>query len=183
MLTIEKNKKYTVDDYMLLDEGAPFQLINFDLIMSPAPIPLHQLILVRLVQTIANFLDSKNDEGILLNAPTDVKFDDGNVLQPDVLYIAQKTDELLKGPIEVAPDLIVEILSPSNAYYDLRQKKDVYEKYGVKEYVIIDPIAENADLYVLKDGAYYLHQKASKTETLNSVILSGLQIGLLKLFR
>jgi Uma2 family endonuclease len=51
----------------------------------------------------------------------------------------------------------------------LRQKKDVYEKYGVKEYIIIDSLAQNADIYVLNDGVYYLHQKAVKTEALNSV--------------
>jgi Uma2 family endonuclease len=185
MLTIEKNKKYTVDDYMLLDEGAPFQLINFDLIMSPSPIPLHQFISGRIVYTITAFLESKNiDEGFVVSAPMDIKFDEGNVLQPDVLYIAGPTkDQLAKDRIEAMPDLVVEILSPSNAYYDLRQKKDIYEKYGVKEYIIIDPIAENADLYALKEGAYYLHQKASKTEILYSVVLHGLQIELLKLFR
>ena len=56
--------------------------------------------------------------------------------------------------------MIIEILSPSNAYYDLIQKKDLYEKYGVKEYIIFDPIAKNASLFALKDGIYYLHQKA-----------------------
>jgi Uma2 family endonuclease len=184
MLTVEKKKKYTVDDYMMLEEGAPFQLINYDLIMSPSPIPLHQVISRRISQIMSNFLDSKNDNGFLVYAPMDVKLDEGNVLQPDILYIteARKT-ELVKERVEGAPDLVIEILSPSNAYYDLRQKKDIYEKYGVKEYIIIDPIAQNADLYVLKDGVYYLHQKAQKDECLNSVLLQGLSIDLSKLFK
>ena len=54
MLTAEK-KKYTVEDYMMLEEGAPFQLINYDLIMSPSPIPLHQLISRRIVVAMSNF--------------------------------------------------------------------------------------------------------------------------------
>jgi Uma2 family endonuclease len=113
----------------------------------------------------------------------DVKFDDGNVLKPDILYISpERKEEIVKDRIEGAPDLVVEILSPSNAYYDLRLKKDIYEKYGVKEYIIIDPIARNADLYVLQDGVYYLHQKALKNETLNSVLLAGFGFELNKVF-
>lgn len=184
MLTAEKKKKYTVDDYMMLEEGAPFQLINYDLIMSPSPIPLHQVISVRVVQAFSNFLDSKNDGGFLVSAPMDVKFDEGNVLQPDILYISEgRKSEIIKDRIEGAPDLVIEILSPSNAYYDLRQKKDIYEKYGVKEYIIIDPIQENADLYVLKDSTYYLQQKAQKNELLNSVLLKGFSLDLSKIFK
>jgi Uma2 family endonuclease len=184
MLTADKKKKYTVDDYLLLEEGAPFQLINYDLIMSPSPIPFHQVISARIMQALLNFLDSRNNNGFLVSAPMDVKFDEGNILQPDILYIAEdRVEDLIKDRIEGAPDLIVEILSPSNAYYDLRQKKDIYEKYGVKEYIIVDPIAQNADLYSLMNGAYYLHQQAQKNEVLTSVILPGFAIELAKVFK
>ncbi len=182
MLIAEK-KKYTFDDYMMLEEGAPFQLINYDLIMSPSPTPIHQVISARISNIIFNFLESKNDNGFLVSAPMDVKFDDGNVLQPDVLYISEhRKADLIKDRIEGAPDLIIEILSPSNAYYDLRQKKDIYQQYGVKEYIIIDPIALNGELYVLQNSIFELHQKAEKTEQLNSVLLSGLNIDLAKIF-
>jgi Uma2 family endonuclease len=124
MLTADKKKKYTVDDYLLLEEGAPFQLINYDLIMSPSPIPLHQVIIIKITQALANFLDSKNNDGFLVSAPMDVKFDDGNVLQPDILYISEeRKNEIVTNRVEGAPDLIIEILSPSNAYYDLRQRR------------------------------------------------------------
>ena len=182
MLTAEK-KKYTVEEYMMLEEGAPFQLINYDLIMSPSPTPIHQAISIRIVNAIFNFLESRGDQGFLVSAPMDVKFDEGNVLQPDVLYISeQRKPELVKDIIEGAPDLIIEILSPSNAYYDLRQKKDIYQKYGVREYIIVDPIAFNCELYILKDGAYQLDQKKEKNEMLNSVLLSGLTFDLSKIF-
>jgi Uma2 family endonuclease len=183
MLTVEKKKKYTVDDYMLLDEGAPFQLINYDLIISPSPIPEHQIISGRIFNAISFFLDKTNNNGIAMYAPMDVYLDAGNVFQPDLLYIDANRKEIIQQRIEGAPDLAIEILSPSNAYYDLRQKKEAYEKYGVKEYIIIDPIAQNADLYVLKDGAYYLDQKAQKTEQLKSVLLPGLSFDLVKLFK
>ena len=184
MLTAEKKKKYPDADYMMLEEGAPFQLINYDLIISPSPTTDHQTISFRLALIIGTFLEKKNDNGYVASAPCDVKFDDGNVLQPDLLYIREERKaEIVKERIVGAPDLVAEILSPSNAYYDLRQKKDIYEKYGVKEYIIIDPVLMNADLYALKDGAYYLHQRAEKTELLNSVILPGLSFDMNKLFR
>jgi Uma2 family endonuclease len=183
MLTAEK-KKYTVEDYMMLEEGAPFQLINYDLIMSPSPIPLHQQIVFALSEVIVLYNIKIGRKGQWMYAPADVKFDEGNILQPDILYIAEeRKSELIKERIEGAPDLVMEILSPSTAYYDLRQKKNIYEKYGVKEYVIIDPIEQSAELYALKDGIYYLHQKAQNNEQLNSVLLQGFSIDLSKLFK
>lgn len=184
MLTVEEKKKYTAKDYMMLDEGAPFQLVNYDLIMSPSPISLHQIVSGRILQIALNFLDATDNSGFLVSAPMDVRFDDGNIFQPDILYIAEdRKDEIVKDYVEGAPDLIIEILSPSNAYYDLRQKKEIYEKYGVKEYIIIDPIAQNADLYLLKEGIYQLHQRAEKTEHLNSVLLPGFSIPISQLFK
>jgi Uma2 family endonuclease len=184
MLTVEKKKKYTADDYMMLEEGAPFQLINFDLVMSPSPIPLHQVISRRIISAISDFLGDKIDDGFLVYSPMDVKLDEGNVLQPDILYItAERKAQVVKERVEGAPDLVVEILSPSNAYYDLRLKKNIYEKHGVKEYIIVDPIEQSAELYALKDGIYYLHQKAQNNEHLNSVLLQGFSVDLSKLFK
>jgi Uma2 family endonuclease len=184
MLTAEKKKKYTIEDYLLLEEGSPFQLIENDLIMSPSPNPEHQIISVRLVYAMMNFLESINDNGFLVAAPMDVYFDEDNAFQPDILYIsAERKNELVKERIYGAPDLIIEILSPSNAYYDLRQKKDIYEKYGVKEYIIIDPIQESAELYALENGTYKLQQKAAKTELLKSLVIAGFSFDLNKLFK
>jgi Uma2 family endonuclease len=101
-----------------------------------------------------------------------------------IMFIsAEKKKQIIEGKFRGSPDLVIEILSPSNAYYDLRQKMAIYEKYGVNEYIIVDPIQENADLYALKEGSYYLHQKAEKTEALNSVLLPGLSFDISKLFQ
>ena len=182
MLTAEK-KKYTIDDYLLLGEGAPFQIINYDLVRSPSPLPEHQIISGRLFSVFSNFLIQSNNNGIILYAPIDVCFNEGNVVQPDLLYIsAERKQELVKDRIEGAPDLVIEILSPSNAYYDLRQKKDIYERYGVKEYIIVDPIAFSAESYVLQNDAYQLHRKAEKNGHLESFLLPGLSFELEKIF-
>ncbi|MDB4903411.1 MAG: Uma2 family endonuclease [Mucilaginibacter sp.] len=183
MLTVEKKKKYTVDDYMMLEEGAPFQLINNELIMSPSPNSIHQAIVARLSKIILIFLESEQKGGYTAGS-MDVVFDKNNVFQPDFLYVSEeRVDEIVKERVEGSPDMAIEILSPSNAYYDLIQKKEVYEKYGVKEYIIFDPIAKNAHLYALKDGIYYLHQKAQQNELLHSLILPGFSFDLTYIFK
>jgi Uma2 family endonuclease len=184
MLIAEKKKKYTVDDYMMLDEGAPFQLIGNELIMSPSPSLLHQLILGEFYDELKSFNKNQKLNGLVVLSPIDIFFDDDNVYQPDIVFIsAEKKKQIIEGKFRGSPDLVIEILSPSNAYYDLRQKMAIYEKYGVNEYIIVDPIQENADLYALKEGSYYLHQKAEKTEALNSVLLPGLSFDISKLFQ
>ncbi|RYE34722.1 MAG: Uma2 family endonuclease [Sphingobacteriaceae bacterium] len=179
---IAEQKKYTEADYNLLEEGAPFQLINGDLIMSPAPIAYHQILSGRLFKLIDNHVEKYDPNGICLYAPIDVVLDDENIFQPDLIYIsAERKTELLQNRIMGAPDLVIEILSPSTAYYDLRQKKDIYERYGVKEYLIIDPIKKDAELYVL-ENEFVLKQKAQQNGFINLTILPGLQIDLQRLF-
>jgi Uma2 family endonuclease len=183
MQNTETKNKYTVKDYMLLEEGVPFQLINYDLIMSPSPNPYHQKISFELTILMGNFLKATNNKGFAVAAPMDVKLDDGNVFQPDFIFIsASRVPEIIKDRIEGAPDLVIEILSPSNGYYDLRQKKDIYEKYGVAEYIIIDPMQQSAEVYVLKDGKYALDQKTQNIGSFHSTVLKGFSVDLKELF-
>jgi Uma2 family endonuclease len=183
MLTVEEKRKYTDEDYALLEEGAPFQLINYDLIMSPSPIFVHQLILGNCYSAFKDFIKQESNKGVVVLSPMDVRLDEGNVFQPDLIFISEsRIAEIVKDRVEGAPDLVLEILSPSTAYYDLRQKKNIYEKYGVKEYIIIDPIEQSAELYTLIDSVYSLQQRAEKTDQLNSLILPGLALNLSEIF-
>jgi Uma2 family endonuclease len=183
MVIAEKKKKYTIDDYLLLEEGAPFQLIENDLIISPSPNSLHQSLVLRIAQLILNFLDQNNIDGYV-GGTVDVVFDENNVFQPDVIYVSPgRKEEIVKFRIEGVPDMAIEILSPSNAYYDLRKKKDLYQKYGMKEYIIVDPLEMSAELHTLENDVYKLHQKAFKTELLHSIIIPGFSFDLTRLFR
>jgi Uma2 family endonuclease len=178
-----KTSKLTVEDYMLPKEGLRFQLINNESVELPSPTTNHQVILTKIVHIVYDFLESINDKGLLIAGPTDVKFDDCNILHPDIFYISEnKKPKLLNEHVEVAPDFIVEIISMASAYYDMRQKKDIYEKHGVKEYIIIDTIGLKAELYALKDGAYNLIQTAVETAKLNSLLFPGMFLDLSKVF-
>lgn len=183
MLTAENKTRYTAEDYMLLEEGAPFQLINYDLIMSPSPNPFHQKISFELSIQIGIFLRATNNKGYAASAPLDVFFDNGNIVQPDLIYISEsRKAKLVKNKIQGAPDLVIEILSPSNGYYDLTQKKDIYEKYGVLEYIIIDPLQQSVEVHILKDNAFFIDQKVKFPGGFHSHVLKGFSVELTELF-
>lgn len=184
MLTAENKTRYTAEDYMLLEEGAPFQLINYELIMSPSPTHLHQSIIIRLAQHISNYLDKTNDGGYFLIAPTDIFLGEGNVFQPDLIFVsAENRKKIINGRLDFAPDLCIEILSPSTAYYDIKHKKRMYESFGVKEYIVIDPIEADAEVYRLTDIAFHLTETLNLEDDLILERIPGFSVPMKNLFR
>jgi Uma2 family endonuclease len=137
------------------------QLINNKLNISPAPNVLHQEILNEINLEISNFL-RKRQIGKILIAPIDVHFSKQNILQPYILFI--KNENLQKintRGLFGAPDVVIEILSPSTSNLDFGEKKLIYEKFGVHEYFIVDPNTKSVDSYFLKEKKY----EAQKTLT------------------
>ncbi len=137
-----------------LPEGTLCQLINNSLVMSPSPNFEHQLIAKKIFRQLDNYAE-KNNAGEVIFAPMDVYFGKRNVFQPDILFIAKENLGIVQGgKVKGAPDLIIEILSPATAKYDLNDKKDIYEQFGVKEYWIVDPDAKFATGYKLAGKEY-----------------------------
>lgn len=174
---LSPEKKVTLVEYMQMPIYAPYQYINGCLVDWPSRTLIHQSILMNLITTISAFQDENKNSGTFIMGPIETILDELNSFQPDFVYIGADND-IIKDYIYGAADIVFEILCEQNAYYDLRPKKDTYEKYGVKEYIIIDPVQESAYLYILKAGAFYLHQKAQKNDVLNSVVLPGLSLKL-----
>lgn len=145
--TIDRTKQWRVEDYLLLGEmKTPCQLINGELIMSPAPTPLHQ----RISRRIFKFLDaSVNQTGELFYSPIDLFIDDKNVYQPDLIFISKENLRIISTRgIEGPPDIVIEILSPSNVFSDRNTKKKAYQSFGVKEYWIVDPGNKTLEIYL-----------------------------------
>jgi len=148
-MALAEEIRLTVEDYLAMPEGGPrYQLVEGELIpMAPAPNRRHQ-------RTSAN-LFSKLDQhvrgsrcGTLYFAPFDVVFDDFNVLQPDLIYISKARSSILTDAGATgAPDLVVEILSPSTAKLDLHRKRAIYARHGVDEMWVVDPEAEEVRVY------------------------------------
>ncbi len=177
-----REKIYTYEDYQSLPEGAPYQLIGGELIMTPAPSIYHQIISGRLEFQMRAFLSQQN-LGLILDAPVDVCLGETETYQPDILFISKERMEIIESArINGAPDLVVEIISPSTAYYDLRKKFKIYERYGVKEYWIVDPEDKSVQVFILKDGKFILDQETEGAGEVSSRILSGFTVRLISIF-
>lgn len=181
METLTK-KAYTYEDYAQLPEGAPYQLIGGELIMAPAPTPYHQAISIRLAAKLLAFVEAHN-LGAVLTAPIDVYLSEEDTPQPDLIYIASDRLGIIgEQKIEGAPDLVMEILSPSTAYYDLKDKKRLYQAHGVKEYWIIDPKAKEIEVYENVDQQFQLTSREAGQGTISSSLLNGFAVDLAAIF-
>ena len=151
MATSRPKVKFTYSDYCLLPEDKRYELIGGELYMAPAPLTRHQVILLNLVLLIGPFVRQSN-LGRLLPAPVDVIFSDEDVLQPDLIFVAVDREGIVtERACEGAPDLVVEILSPSTRRRDRELKRKVYANYGVKEYWLVDPETESIQILRLGD--------------------------------
>ena len=178
----EHIKKYTYEDYLKTPDEIRYELIEGDLIMTPAPTVKHQR-LSRKIEFILERFVEENGLGEVFYAPCDVHLDDENVLQPDIMFISKERSEIIgEKSIHGAPDLAIEILSESSAYRDMVQKKIIYARFGVKEYWIVSPEEASVEIFVLKENTFRPYKAYIKGETLESPLLSGLKIELQKVF-
>src|SRR5690606_17683419 len=140
--------------YDALPEGTLGQLIENQLVMSPSPTDNHQKVLNRINFLILKYLED-NPSGELRIAPYDVHLDDENVFQPDLIFIKNENlSKIEQNGFHGAPDVVIELLSPSTSKYDLGQKKAGYERHGVKEYWIVDPDSKDVKGYFLENAKY-----------------------------
>jgi len=145
-------ERMTAAAFFELPETNTFvELIDGELIVSPSPIPQHQL----LSFSLAKLVDRLQPDGKVFIAPMDVYFDEHYVTQPDILWVsAAKKSIITKKRIEGTPDLIIEIASPGTIKKDRGEKFELYQKYGVREYWMVDPIAAFIEVYFYEDGRF-----------------------------
>jgi Uma2 family endonuclease len=170
--------KWTYEDYRSLpDDGWRYEVIEGELYMAPAPEPIHQESGGNLFAELRDF-GKRNDAGKAYSAPIDVVLGSlATPVQPDVCFIIKsRLDIVKKKRIEGAPDIIVEVLSPSNWLVDRRTKLELYAKAGVREYWIIDPEARTIELFVLREERYELRGKFGVGETVRSEGLAGFEV-------
>ncbi|MCU0384293.1 MAG: Uma2 family endonuclease [Cyclobacteriaceae bacterium] len=156
----------------------PTQLIHGKLVMSPAPSPQHQRISRKLLQIL---LANTNGIGEVFYSPIDLFLNDTNVLQPDLVFILNNKKEIIttKG-IEGIPDLVVEVLSPSNTYLDRVVKKDIYLANHLPELWLIDPQNKKLEIYVPQHNNAVLIFDAH--QIVSSITIPNLQFSLSTIF-
>lgn len=179
---IDRTKEWTVDDYLMLGEmNTPCQLINGELIMSPSPTTLHQRVLRKLFKL---FDEHGGSQGEVFFAPLDLFIDKKNVFQPDLIYISKNNQHIVthRG-IEGVPDLVVEIISPSNTFNDRNTKKKKYLEFGVKEYWIVDPINQTLEIYLHgQSDPEASHLNLTGEGQVTSIVLQPLEFDLKSIF-
>ncbi len=181
---LTQRKVFTYQDYLELPEdNDQYQVINGDLVMTPAPYTIHQRVSINIVDKLIQFLKS-NPIGRILYAPVDVVLSETNVFQPDILFVANENSKIItEKNITGAPDLVIEILSPSTGYYDLTEKKDVYAEFGVKEYWIVDLKKQSIEFYTNETKKFKSEQRLETSGILKSRVLDSFEISLQKMFQ
>lgn len=161
--TYRRPPRTILDAYKCLPEGTMVQLINGVIRTSPPLLDAEAVILNEIAPNL-HFFVKNAQSGTTRMGLYDVHLDEMNVFQPDICYISKESMHLIKvDGLYGAPDLVIEILSPSTAQYDLGEKKEVYERYGVKEYWIVDPADNSVTGYTLREGHFVLLMKGTGT--------------------
>ena len=172
MTTIIEEKRRTYEDYLHLTDDKRYEILGGRLsMMTPAPEFNHQLTSARLQFLIMHFVEIKG-LGYVVDAPTDVVLDEENVVQPDILFISRENKDIIrKKGVFGPPDLVVEIVSPSTQYRDVYEKKDLYARFKVKEYWIVNPYMKCIEVLSLNEkGVYVLFSEGYVEEGENRTI-------------
>lgn len=187
-MPLPREERYTLADALNWDESERIELIyGVPYLMSP-PVRVHQEILTALVLQIGTYLKGKKCR--LYPAPFGVRLfeQDGDspnlvdtMVEPDISVVcdSDKLDEIgCKG----APDLIIEILSPSTQRHDRVTKFNLYQEAGVREYWIVDPMSRTVQVYVLENGLFRVVESYSAEDEAEVRVLSGCIVSLRDVF-
>lgn len=167
----------TYKDYAALpDDGRRYELYEGEIEVTPAPSTRHQAVIRNLVVLLHGYLKERG-AGLVLQSPVDLILSDTTVLQPDLLVVLRGREAIVaERGVEGPPDLVIEVLSPSTAVRDRTSKMQLYARYGVQHYWVVDPDARRVECYALESGAYALRRSLERDGVLESELFPGLPI-------
>ena len=175
----DAEKRYTWQDYLTWPDEERWEVIDgvaYD--MSPSPTERHQRIVLNMGSILRTKLGSNPCKVYV--APLDVYLDDFNFVQPDVMIVCNK--EKIKDRIYGPPDMVIEVLSPSTSLKDKRIKRSLYERFGVKEYILVHPEEMFIERYSLVEGKFREPDIFGPQEVLNLTSVEGIDISLWEVF-
>ena len=179
--------KLTYDDFVLFpDDGKRHELIDGEHYVTPSPNTRHQQIAGDLFALIWTYLEA-HPIGRVFVAPFDVVFSQFDVVEPDILYLShdRATDVLTRANVQGAPDLVIEIGSPSTRRRDETIKRHLYERSGVSEYWVVDPELDIVRMYRREVEGFgrALERSLEAGDVLATALLPGLELPLSRIFR
>ncbi|HVE66308.1 MAG TPA: Uma2 family endonuclease [Thermoanaerobaculia bacterium] len=181
-MSVPESLRFTYEDYLLLPEDRRYEIVDGDLFLTPAPTPYHQTVAKRLGFLLDAYVQERK-LGEVFIAPCDVVLSRFDVLQPDVFFIsAARLSIIGEKYISDAPDLVVEVLSPSTADRDQVAKARQYAKFGVVEMWIVDPKARSAEIFRNSPEGFHREAVYAAADVLRSPALPGLEIALDRVF-
>jgi Uma2 family endonuclease len=171
-------KRWTYEEYYRLNDDQRYEIIDGNLLMAPAPDTWHQSWIGELHMILQNHVKGRR-LGKVFVSPVDVVLDSENTVQPDLVFVSSANLGIIQQrAIFGTPDLLVEIVSPSSVRRDRYEKKELYARFGVKEYWIGDPANKTIEVLTLKEGRHELHSCAEEKGRLASLVLAGLEFDL-----
>jgi Uma2 family endonuclease len=174
--------RQTVEDFMKLPEGTLAELIEGEIFVSPSPKVRHQLVVGRLDRLLGAFAESRG-VGHVFVAPLDVHLPSGDIVEPDIIFVAAANAGIIQDWIRGVPDLLIEVLSEHDPRRDLVLKRSLYARNGVAEYWIADASAATVEVLALTGSAYELHGRFANADTISSRVLMDLSLPANEVFR
>ncbi|MCW8140535.1 MAG: Uma2 family endonuclease [Planctomycetota bacterium] len=176
--------RFTYEDYRRVpDDGQRHEVLDGEHVVSPAPGRRHQQVLKRLAVKLVLHVEGERRRGEVYFAPFDVLLADDNVVQPDLIFVAEERQALFsERGLEGAPDLVVEVLSPSTRARDRGKKREVYARFGVRELWLVDPDAGTVDLFTLAAGQLAHAGTFGPGDVLVTPLLADLRLDLAAVF-
>jgi Uma2 family endonuclease len=176
----ESKKYYTFEDWLSWDEDVRAEIVDGKLYMMAFPVVNHGLVSSELQGQIWLFLKGKTCK--VFNSSTGVRLNEkkDTVVAPDIFVVCDKNkikDKVIIG----APDLVIEILSPSTSSYDCVVKFNLYRENGVREYWIVDPVSKRVNVFHLENGRY-VAQSYDETAVVPVRVLEGCEIDMSLVF-
>lgn len=181
--------RYTFADCLAWDEDTHIEIINGEAFMMATPSSRHQEILMELARQLANFLEGKQCRvypapfGVrLFEQDNDRPEDVNTVVEPDLSVVCDR-DKIDTHGCKGAPDLIMEVLSPSTRRHDRLVKLNLYQRAGVKEYWIVDPETQSVQVFLPDTtGSFRIHEDYGQEDVAKVHALNGCFIELSKVF-
>ena len=182
MATQRRVVKFTYEDYKHTPEDKRYELLDGELIMVPAPRIAHQRSSREIEIPLATFV-TERDLGEVFDAPCDVVLSETDVVQPDILFVSKERSYIItEDNIRGAPDLVIEVLSPSTAQRDRTLKRTLYALHGVPEYWQADSDAKSVMVLTLVNGEYKVAGIYGEGQTLVSPSLPGFALEIDRIF-
>ena len=174
---LPQDRRHTWTEYQTWSDDERWELIDgVAYNMSPAPSIRHQRVASNFHGVLYRMLAGKSCRPFM--APTDVRLSETDVVQPDILVICDP-GKITPSHIEGAPELVVEILSPGTSAKDLREKKWLYQRAGVREYIVVDPLELYVQRFLLSgEGRYGEPEVFGPEDVITLAVLDGLTVDL-----